>query len=240
MATRLELLTAMLARSLTSDATIGNAALNEAYKDIVTKCELQLIKGTLTLVAGTDSYNLLTGLTPTNSFCGIHGIYYSSPTDGFGYLEPVDMSVMIQLRSQYNTTGVPTSYALSGAGRNTLELFPAPSSSGASMLVWFNAFDPAVDTLSADGTTPALIPSQYHEVIELRAAQIVAARYESAGENRDLSSKIFAEYQERLGELRAFLRGHESRQPRRVRVGYPRLVRPRPSTPSQDVSGDRW
>ena len=233
MATRLELLTNVLARSLTSDATLGNAAINDAYKDIVGKCELNPKKTTLTLTAGVESYVLTATITDFN---GLYGVYYSG-SDGLGILEPVDLQTIIQMRAAFAQSAAPMQYSL--VGNAQLEVFPSPSTTGSTLVVWYYAFGTG-DALSADGSIPVLVPSEYHDVIDLRASMMIASRNESAGDNRDLSQRIFAEYQERLGELRAFLRRHQTQQPQRLKVGYPRRPRIRPATPSTDVSGRPW
>ena len=231
--TRLEILADALARSLTTDAVIGNTAINDAYKDIVGKCELNPKKTTLTLTAGVESYVLTSTITDFN---GLYGIYYNG-SDGPGILEAVDLTTILQMRAAYAQSAAPLQYSLIGNAQ--LELFPNPSTTGSTLVVWYYAFG-AADALAADATVPVLIPSEYHDVIGLRASMMLASRYESAGENRDLGQRIFAEYQGRFGELRAFLRRHASSQPQRLRVGYPRRPRIRPATPSTDVSGTRW
>jgi hypothetical protein len=231
--TRDELQAAVLARSLTSDTVVAVTAINDAYKDIVNQAELNLKKATLNLVAGTDSYDLV---TMAADFNGLMGVYYSG-SDGSGILEPADMTVIIQQRAAFAQQAAPMMYDL--IGFKQLELFPAPSLTGSTLIVWYYSFATA-DALSAAGSIPVLIPTEYHDTIELRASQMIASRYESAGENKGLSANIIAEYERRLGQLRANQRRHQSKQPRRLRTGYPRLPRIRPATPSTDVSGRPW
>lgn len=239
MATLLQIRTRAIRRAL-ADASAGAAAteadniINDVYKDIVSKAGLNILTQTLALASGDDSYVLTTALA--DDFNGLHGLYFSSPTQGTGYLEPVDLNTIIQQRAAITNTGIPQMYAL--VGQSQLELFPAPQGTGATLVVWFYSFDTA-DRLVTDGNVPTLVPDEYHDVIELAAAYRLAGINESAGENKNLAGELFALYQQRLGELRAYMRRHESKQPRRMKAGYPGRVRTRPAVPSQDLGG-RW
>lgn len=231
--TRDEIQAGVLARSLTSDATLAVSAINDAYREIVNQAELNVKETNLTLTAGVDTVDISTQVADYN---GMHGLYYSA-SDGSGILEPVDLNVILQERAAFQQSARPAMYCVHSF--DTLELFPAPQTTGAQIVMFYYSFATA-DIMANGSATPVLMPPEFHDVVELYAAQKLASRYESAGDNKGLSAGIYAEYQQRLGLLRGSQRRHQSKQPRRLRTGYPRMPRIRPATPSTDVSGRPW
>lgn len=232
MATRLQIQAAVLARTGTQDVVIAQDAINDAYREIVGRFDLAPIEAVVSLTAGVDSYdfNTLLGTTDYNGLIEMYGT--DTQSNPFG-LDEVDLSGLVKLRAAALSTGQPTTFAC--VGTTGLEIYPIPTT-GWTLTVWYNRFRTA-DSLSADGSIPTLIPTAYHDLLELRAAMLIANRYESMGQNVNLGDRTLQQYQNRLSEFTQIMRTRAGKQTRRMRPGYRRFARIRPAVPSQDLGG---
>lgn len=239
MATRLLLQAALLARTGTGDTTIAQAAINDAYKELVGRFHLNPAEVVLPLTAGTDGYDfnaLLNAAVGQQDYNGLIELYGVDSTSNVWPIQQCDLSHLIKLRGSAQSTGQPTDFAL--VGLTGFEVYPVPTS-GWSLTVWYDRWRPATNALNADGDIPVLIPDAYHDVIELLASKTVVGRYESMGENASVVANVNSLYQARLAELSQILRNRQGKQTRQMRVGYRRFARIRPAVPSQDLGG-RW
>lgn len=232
MATLADLQTRVTARALTNDNTAATALINDVYRDIVSKAKLNPKKTTLSLTAGVDGYTLSSTITDFN---GLLTIRFTGANGVVGAIEHCSLSEIERRRAASIASGIPVVYTM--VGFDKLEVWPVPPTTGDTLTVWYTG---APTALASAGDIPSLVPSEYHAAIEVGAAARLAAIYETDGENRQLKADLLAEYQQLVGELRAFITRHATDQPRRLRVGYQRYPRLRPATPSTDVGGERW
>jgi len=239
MATLDKLRAAVAARTgtdIVNYATIMLDAINDAYREIVGRFDLNPAEAVVTLTGGTDTYDFNTLLVAGGGQADFNGLIelYGTDTQSnpFG-LEQGDISHIYKLRAAALSTGQPTDYALTGV--SGLEIYPIPTS-GWTITMIYNRWR-STSNLAAGGDTPSLIPDPYHDLLELRAAVLLANRYESMGMNVNLGDRVLQQYQVRLGEFQGIMRERQGKQVRRLHTGYRRFARIRPAVPSQDLGG---
>lgn len=211
-------------------------AVNDAYREIVGRFNLNPVSVTLPLAAGTQSYDfntLLTAAVGQADFDGLIELYGTDQGSNPYPLEESSLPHIVKLRSASTTNGQPTNFAVIGS--TGLEIWPIPTS-GYSLVCWYDRWR-TTNELVNDVDIPVLIPVSYHDLLDLRAAVQLASRYESMGQNAPLRDRTIAEYDRRLAEFSQMMRLRQGLQTRRFYTGYRQFARIRPSVPSQDLGG---
>jgi hypothetical protein len=141
-------------------------------------------------------------------------------------MEQIDLATLTKMRAQNTAIGLPEHFCL--LGFDDLELLQVPPTTGDQLVMWYDRWRTATNNLTTGNQLPVLIPTPFHDVLEMGASLKIAGRYESLGQNQT------------LGELRAWVKNHQGVTPRRLKVGYQRYWKMRPSVPSQDIFSTRW
>ena len=218
----------VLRYSDTSDSVTAKALVNDIYRDIVRETEIKAAKVSKSLTAGTVFYTISVTFA-ISDLLSIKYIEYSASgsTDSYPVV-PTSLEEILALRNQSTPSGVVRLYAM--RDYDTLELYPAPQTTGDTLDIYYVQ---APTALSADSDLPSAIPSEFHDTITFGATARMCE-----DEDADLAETYEQKYQRRLNLLRWYVRERVGNIPRRTRVGYPTRRTQMPHDRSSYYSGD--
>jgi len=201
--------------ALSNDPIEAEAAVNDAYADIVVACQLKIGTATKTLTSGQSVYSISSNWT-ISDFGALQYLEYLALGSSQAYiLEQINMDEILALNAT-NPLGATRQYAF--IGLDTIRVWPEPQTTGDTMTVYYAKVP---DTLVL-GDTPPDVPAQWHSLIALGAAARLA---DAVGEDQSLSSTLDARYQVGLDRFEKWLTRRGGRGARRIQSGYLRSPR---------------